>query len=57
MTKNNPVIYKNDDSGSGRKKIELFKMLESSLDALHRLYRPDRPRFVEAVLNNSLQKG
>ena len=38
-------------------KIELFKILKSSLDALHTLYRPDRPRVVEAVLNNSFQKG
>ena len=56
-TKNNPVINKNDDSGSGCKKIELFKILKSSLDALHRLYRIDRPRVVEAVSNNSFQKG
>ena len=52
-TKNKPVINKNDDSGSGRKKVELFKILKSSLDALDRLYRPDRPRAVGAVLNNS----
>ena len=39
------------------KKIELLKILKSSLDALDRLSRPDRPRVVEAVLDNSLQKG
>ena len=43
-------INKNYASG---KKNKLFKILKSSLDALHRLYRPDRPRVVEAVLNNS----
>ena len=40
-----------------RKFFELFKILKSSFDALDRLYRPDRPRVVEAVLDNSFQKG
>ena len=30
---------------------------KSSLDALDKLYRPDRPRVVGGVLNNSFQKG
>ena len=35
-------------------KNQIFK---SSFDALDRLYSPDRPRVVGAVLNNSFQKG
>ena len=42
-----------DVSGSRRNSFELFNFLKSSLDALDRLYRPDRPRVVGAVSNNS----
>ena len=37
--------------------FELFNFFKSSFDALDRLYRPDQPRAVEAVLNNSFQTG
>ena len=37
--------------------VELYNFPKFSLDASDRLYRPDRPRAVEAVLNNSFQKG
>ena len=47
------MFFQNRD----RKFFELFKILKSSFDALDRLYRPDRPRVVEAVLDNSFQKG
>ena len=52
-TKRDIVFFQNRD----RKFFELFKILKSSFDALDRLYRPDRPRVVEAVLDNSFQKG
>ena len=56
-TKKNPVINKNDASGSGHKIFELFKILKSGLDALDRLYRPDRGGFLGTVSNNSFRKG
>ena len=33
--------------------FELFKILKSSVDALDRLYRPDRGGFLGTVSNNS----
>ena len=33
-------------------KIELLQILKSSLDALDRLYRPDRGEFLGTVSNN-----
>ena len=47
------MFFQNRD----RKFFELFQILKSSFDALDRLYRPDRPRVVEAVLDNSFQKA
>ena len=52
-TKRDIVIFQNRD----RIVFELSKILQAIFDALDRLYRPDRPRVVEAVSNNSLQKG
>ena len=37
--------------------FELVKFKKSSFDAFDRLYRPDRPRVVGAVLNNSFPRG
>ena len=37
--------------------LEFLKTLKSSSDALDGLYGADRYRVVEAVLNNSLEKG
>ena len=56
-TKNDPEIKEVTESRPGHKKIELFKILKSSLDALDRLYRPDRGGFLGTVLNNSFEKG
>ena len=47
------MFFQNRD----RKFFELFKILKSKFDALDRLYRPERPRVVEAVLDNSFQQG
>ena len=56
-----PARQHNKDNRDFPKSIpnifELLKILESSLDALDRLYRADGPRVVEAVVNNSFQKG
>ena len=51
--KNGSVINKNDASGSGHNIFELFKILKSGLDALDRLYRPDRGGVPGTVSNNS----
>ena len=37
--------------------FELFKFLNSGLDALDRLYRPDRGGFLGTVSNFSFRKG
>ena len=55
-TKNNADIQKMTSQDPDVKVSNFSKFLESSLDALDRLYRPDRPRVVEAVSNNSFQK-
>ena len=56
-TKNDPVINKNNASRSGHNFFELLKILKSGLDALDRLYRPDRGGFLGTVSNNSFRKG
>ena len=56
-TKNDPVINKNNASGSGHKVFELFKILKSGLDALDRLYRPDRSGILGTVSSNSFRKA
>ena len=50
------VTVRPSDRPSVRNCSNFFEILKSSLDALDRLYRPDRPRVVEVVLNNSFQK-
>ena len=55
-TKNNADIQKMT-SRDPDVKVSSFQISKSSLDALDRLYRADRPRVVEAVLNNSFQRG
>ena len=56
-TKNNADIQKMTSRDPDVKVSNFSKISKSSLDALDRLYRPDRPRVVEAVSNNSFQKG
>ena len=54
--KNSQCIKKVSVFGSEHQKFELFKIVKVSLDALDRLYRPDRGGFLGTVSNNSFKK-